>query len=97
MCIRDRHEVEPKGVLVSCTWANRPPSERNEPDYTEALAEFAQKKNLALMTTMQLLCMYRDVEMGKANGDEIRKRIIETNGRLPGFSLENSMTKATAG
>jgi hypothetical protein len=91
------HEVEPKGVLVSCTWANRPPSERNEPDYTEALAEFAQKKNLALMTTMQLLCMYRDVEMGKANGDEIRKRIIETNGRLPGFSLENSMTKATAG
>jgi len=91
------HEVEPKGVLVSCTWANRPPTERTEPDYTEALSEFAQKKNLALMTTMQLLCIYRDLEMGKANGDEIRKRILETNGKLSGFSLEHSMTKATAG
>ncbi|MBS1954070.1 MAG: hypothetical protein JST89_07790 [Cyanobacteria bacterium SZAS-4] len=90
------HEVEPKGVLVSCTWANRPPSERNEPDYTDALSEFAQKKNLALMTTMQLLCIYRDLEMGKANAEEIRKRILETNGKLLGYSLEHTMTKATA-
>jgi hypothetical protein len=91
------HEVEPKGVLVSCTWANRPPTERTEPDYTDALADFAQKKNLTLMTTMQLLCIYRDLEMGKVNGEEIRKRILETNGKLSGFSLEHSMTKATAG
>lgn len=90
------HEVEPKGVLVSCTWANRPPSERNEPDYTDALSEFAQKKNLALMTTMQLLCIYRDLEMGKANSEEIRKRILETNGKLLGYALEHTMTKATA-
>jgi hypothetical protein len=91
------HEIEPKGVLVSCTWSNVPPTERNEPDYTEALAEFAQKKNLALMTTMQLLCIYRDLEMGKANSDEVRKRILETNGKLLGFSLEHTMTKVTAG
>lgn len=91
------HEVEPKGVLVSCTWANRPPNERSEPDYTDALAEFAQKKNLTLMTTMQLLCIYRDMEMGKTDGDEVRKRILETNGKLTGYSLEHSMVKATAG
>lgn len=91
------HEVEPKGVLLTCTWANRPPNERTEPDYTDALAEFAQKKNLALMTTMQLLCIYRDLEMGKVTGEEIRKRIVETNGKLLGFHLEHSMTKATAG
>lgn len=91
------HEVEPKGVLVSCTWANRPPTERNEPDYTDALSEFAQKKNLALMTTMQLLCIYRDLEVGKANTEEIRKRILETNGKLLGYSLEHTMTKAAAG
>lgn len=90
------HEVEPKGLLVTCTWANRPPSQRNEPDYTEGLADFAQKKNLCLMTTMQLLCMYRDLELGKVSNEEMRRRIIETNGRLPGFSLE-AMTKATAG
>ncbi|HEY9677454.1 MAG TPA: hypothetical protein V6C76_05570 [Drouetiella sp.] len=91
------HEVEPKGVLVSCTWANRPPHERTEPDYSDALSDFAQKKNLALMTTMQLLCIYRDLEMGKVTGEEIRKRILETNGKLLGFHLEHSMTKTTAG
>jgi hypothetical protein len=41
--------------------------------------------------------MYRDLELGKVGNDEIRRRIVETNGRLPGFSLENSMTRATAG
>ncbi|MFN8550107.1 MAG: hypothetical protein U0103_01365 [Candidatus Obscuribacterales bacterium] len=91
------HEVEPKGVLVSCTWADKPPSERSEPDYSDALADFAHKKNLALMTTMQLLCIYRDLEMGIANSDEVRKRILETNGKLVGFSLEHTMTKVAAG
>jgi len=91
------HEVEPKGVFVACTWANRAPIERGEPDFTDALAEFAQKKSLCLMTTMQLLCMYRDLELGKVSAEEIRRRIVETNGRLQGFSLESAMTKATAG
>lgn len=91
------HEVEPKGVLVSCTWADKPPAERSEADYSDALADFAHKKNLALMTTMQLLCIYRDLEMGIANSDEVRKRILETNGKLVGFSLEHTMTKVAAG
>jgi hypothetical protein len=90
------HEIEPKGVLIACTWANRPPSERNEADYTDALNDFAQKKNLCLMTTMQLLSMYRDLEMGKVSPDEIRRRIVDTNGRLTGFQLGSSMSRAGA-
>jgi hypothetical protein len=83
----DRTEIEPKGVLVACTWSTRPPAERTEPDFAEGLAEFAQKKGLCLMTTTQLLCMYRDIEMGKQTTDDIRKKIEDTNGRLPGFQL----------
>ncbi|HEY9680953.1 MAG TPA: hypothetical protein V6C86_05160 [Oculatellaceae cyanobacterium] len=83
----DRTEIEPKGILVACTWSTRPPSERTEPDFAEGLAEFAQKKGLCLMTTTQLLSMYRDIEMGKQSSDDLRKKIEETNGRLPGFQL----------
>ena len=88
-------EIEPKGLLVACTWVNRPPSERNESDFSEALAEFAQKKSLCLMTTMQLLCMYRDLELGKVSNEEIRRRILDTNGKLSGFHLEAALNRAT--
>lgn len=82
------HEEEPKGVLVASTWANRPPSERSEPDYTDALAEFAEKKHLCLMTTMQLLCIFRDIEGGYASAEDLRDSILSTSGRLEGYVLE---------
>jgi hypothetical protein len=82
------HETEPKGILVASTWANRPPTERNEPDYTDALADFAQKKSLCLMTTMQLLCIYRDLESGRISSSDLKESILATSGRLPGFVLE---------
>jgi hypothetical protein len=85
------HEIEPKGLLVACTWANRPMSERVEPDYTDGLSEFAQKKNLCLMTTTQLLAIFRDLEMGKSASDDICRRILDTSGRLAGYQLDNSM------
>ena len=89
----DKNEIEPKGVLVACTWTSKAPADRSEPDFADGLAEFAQKKGLCLMTTAQLLCMYRDIEMGKLTSDEIRKRIEETNGRLAGFQLITPMAK----
>jgi len=82
------HEMEPKGVLLASTWANRPPSERTEEDYSDALAEFAEKKHLCLMTTWQLLCIYRDLENGNMTPEELRENILSTSGRLAGFVLE---------
>lgn len=81
------HESEPKGLLVACTWSNRPPSERNEGDFTDALAEFAKKKNLCLMTSMQLLCIFKDLELGQVSPDDVRRKIMDTSGVLAGFSL----------
>jgi hypothetical protein len=82
------HEIEAKGLMLASTWAERSLSERQEQDYTDGLAQFAQKKSLCLMTTLQLLCMYRDVEMGRLTADEARNRILDTNGRLAGFQVE---------
>jgi len=87
-------EIEPKGLLVAATWINHPPKERSESDFTDAMADFAQKKSLCLMTTIQLLCMYRDLELGKVGSEEIRRKLIDTNGRLIGFNLEPAKTTA---
>jgi hypothetical protein len=43
------------------------------------------------MTTLQLLCMYRDVELGRLTADEARTRILDTNGRLAGFQVESPL------
>ena len=82
------HEEEPKGILLASTYANRPPSERTDEDYSEGITDFAAKKNLCLMTCLQLLSIYMDVQSSTAQADELRKQILSTNGRLPGFVLE---------
>jgi hypothetical protein len=81
----DTNDVEPKGILVACTWTGKAPAERVEADFAEGLAEFAQKKSLCLMTTVQLFGLYRDCENGKHSSDELRKQITETTGQLQGF------------
>src|SRR5262249_53888065 len=78
------HEEEPKGLLLASTYANRPPVERTEEDYSDGIAEFAQKKNLCLLTCVQLLSIYRDAEGGAAAGKDLREKILSTSGRLPG-------------
>jgi len=90
------HESEPKGILVASTWANRPPSERNEEDYPDALSDFAEKKHLCLMTTAQLLSIYRDLESGKASADQLRESILSTSGRLSGHALEADLAASRA-
>jgi hypothetical protein len=87
-------EIEPKGILVAATFVNQPIGERREPDFTEAMTDFAQKKSICLVTTVQLLCIYRDLEMGKLTADEIRRKLLDTNGRMLGFSLEPARTTA---
>ncbi len=90
----DEYEIEPKGILLAQTWFSKTPAERTDPDFTPALQEFAGKKNLCLMSSLQLLGMYKDLEMGGMPVEEMRKRMLETNGRLMGFSLDNNLAPA---
>ena len=81
-------EVEPKGIMIACAWADTPLAERKETPFPDALVEFAKKKNICLLTTMQVLCAYRDVEFGKASGEDLRKSFLATSGALEGLQLE---------
>jgi hypothetical protein len=78
----EHHEQEPKGILIACTWRATPLVDRKEPDFSETLIEFAKKKNIGLITTHQLLCRYRDIELGKVSADQIRQEFLTANGAL---------------
>ncbi|HMO21773.1 MAG TPA: hypothetical protein PKC98_12500, partial [Candidatus Melainabacteria bacterium] len=92
----DEHEIEPKGVLIACTWATQSPSQRTQPDFSDSLRKFAEKKNLCLMTAMQLLGIYRDIELGATSPDVVRKQILETSGQLSGYQVEKGVVQAGA-
>lgn len=90
----DEREIEPKGLLIAQTWSELAPAERTEPDFSPALQEFAAKKHLCVMSTIQLLAMFKDLELNAMAGDEMRQRMLETNGRLLGFLLESNLPQA---
>ena len=90
------HEVEPKGILVASTWADRPPAERTDEDYPEAMNEFAKRKNLCLSTTAQLLSIYRDLVVAGADPREIRDNILTTSGQVAGYRFEQKGKVAPA-
>lgn len=83
-----KHEVEPKGILITSTWADMPPDARTNPDYSDSLNEFAAKRHICLVSSWQLLCIWKDLEVGSFTPEEIRESLLATDGRLPGYSLE---------
>jgi hypothetical protein len=85
-----KHEVEPKGILITSTWADLPPDARCNPDYSDSLNEFAAKRHICLISSWQLLCIWKDLEVGNYSVDDIRESLLSTDGRLPGYALETS-------
>lgn len=79
------HEVEPKGILVASTWADKPPQERPDEDFADSMNEFAKRKNLCLLTTAQLLSVYRDLDINEPNPKTIRDNLLTTSGRVTDF------------
>lgn len=90
----ERHDIEPKGILIACTWTNVSPAHRSQKDFEDPVSEFAKKKNLCLMSTLQLLGVYRDLELGIAGQEIVRRQMLETNGCLDGYAIETAIETA---
>lgn len=88
-----KYDVEPKGILVASTFAEKAPKERNDEDFPGSMGEFAKRKNLCLFTCMQLLTIYRDVAIKGADVRKIRENLLTTSGILPGFKLDTVEAK----
>jgi hypothetical protein len=89
----DKYETEPKGLLLAQNFAHQHPGERTEPDFSPPLVDAAAKKSLCLMSSFQLLAMFKEGEMGQMTADEMRKRILDTNGKLAGFALDSTVAQ----
>jgi len=78
---------EPKGVLIVSKVSDKAPTtlaEESDEDFTD----FASKKNVCLMSTLQLLSLYRESALKNTKSDELREAIYESKGWLKGYKLE---------
>jgi pSer/pThr/pTyr-binding forkhead associated (FHA) protein len=80
--------TEPKGILIVSKISDQPPTGGGSSVEEMELAEYAAKKNVCLMTTMQLLALYKEVALDDAKPDGLRTAIVSANGWLSGHDLE---------
>jgi pSer/pThr/pTyr-binding forkhead associated (FHA) protein len=80
--------TEPKGILIVSKISDQPPTGGGSSVEEMELAEYAAKKNVCLMTTMQLLSLYKEVALDDAKPDVLRTAIVQANGWLSGHDLE---------
>lgn len=82
--------VEPKGILIVNKTGDHKPSPANVGDSAQELADYAATKNVCLMTTLQLLAVYKDLALSDGDANKLRETIVITNGWLANFDLEQS-------
>jgi pSer/pThr/pTyr-binding forkhead associated (FHA) protein len=80
--------IEPKGILIISKSNDSGPSTLGSSDFNSELAEYATKKNVCLMSTLQLLAVYKDIALHNGLAEEVRATILASNGWLSGFALE---------
>lgn len=83
-----QHRSEPAGVLIVNAFGHEGIPEGQEADFSEEVQTFARRKNVCVMTTLQLLSIYKELELGGANADGLRQTILSTTGRLSGYGLK---------
>jgi hypothetical protein len=79
--------VEPKGILIVSKGGDGAPS-LSQTDRDSELADYATKKNVCLMTTLQLLSVYKEIALGDGKSDTVREVILNSSGWLSGYNLE---------
>jgi len=80
--------VEPKGILIVSKIGDGPPQAGGTSAEDVELADYANKKNVCLMTTLQLLALYKEVALGDAKPEVLRSAVAHSNGWLDGYDLE---------
>lgn len=82
----NKQNVELKGILIACTYTDIPIPERREVDFPTSVVDFAKQKQICLISTTQLLYIYRDIKLGKVNAKDVRQAILNCAGCLTGFN-----------
>jgi pSer/pThr/pTyr-binding forkhead associated (FHA) protein len=89
--------VEPKGILIISRVSESGPPPLTSSDLNSELADYASKKNVCLMTTLQLLAVFKEIALNDGNADAARSAIMTSNGWLQGFILEPNEPEKSEG
>jgi hypothetical protein len=79
---------EPKGILIVSKISDQPPTGVGTSAEEVELADYASKKNVCLMSTLQLLSLYKEIALNDGKPDSMRTAIISASGWLAGHELE---------
>lgn len=79
-----QYTYEPKGIIILQQSPKLPPEQRAP--LSRDFSESAAKKKLCVITTPQLLTIFRLLTTGSGDRDYIKQLIMSTNGLLPGFT-----------
>ena len=77
--------VEPKGILLVAMVTDGPPEQR--PTLSQDYSDYASKKNVCLMSSLQLLAIYRETALRGGDVESIKSAILAASGHLSGFEL----------
>lgn len=88
-----KQKVEPKGIMIV-----RPFDGGNGVDstFSQAVEEYARKKNVCIMTTPQLLYMFRQLNQNVDDAETFKQTILSTVGVLQGYGAESSEPSVAA-
>lgn len=81
------HGVEPKGILLVSFITSDSVSDR--PNLSEDYASYAAKKHVCVMSTTQLLSIYREASLRHADVESIKSAILDTSGHLAGYNSDD--------
>ena len=70
------HGVQPKGILVVNAWSNQKLPDRREPAFPPQMVPFAESRGHALVSGIQLLGAWLDVEADPDKHEEIVESLL---------------------
>lgn len=88
-----KQKTEPKGIMIVNTLAGG-----SVPDsgFSGDLEEYAKHKNVCVITTLQLLYMFRELNQNMENAESFQKSLLTTVGVLQGHGAEAAVTPVAA-
>jgi hypothetical protein len=77
----EKHDVNPKGILVVNTFKDTPLKERTQADFPDQMIRYAEGREHCLITTLQLLSLYYYVLENPSSKDSIVSSLFNCIGR----------------
>lgn len=87
----EENDVEPKGILIVNGFAEVPLSERNQPVFPNQMMQYVRKKEMCLLSGLQLFCLVAS-QPDEIRCSEIRRLLLSTIGSFPEYASDEWKT-----